>query len=152
MTALIAIGLDAADPAVLETWMAAGHLPTLARLKQQGCYGHLSNTEHYRAETPWTTFISGQVPEETGYWGPIKYDPHTYSVKEVGAYTYQENPPFYALGDKRKVIAFDIPQSALSDDACRCARELVCGGYTHARAHLVRRLAQRHVPQRDAPV
>ena len=116
MTALIAIGIDAAEPGVLEAWIAAGHLPTLARLKQQGCYGHLSNTEHYRAETPWTTFISGQVPEKTGYWGPIKYDPSTYSVKEVGAYAYQENPPFYALGDKRKVIAFDIPQSALSDD------------------------------------
>lgn len=116
MTALIAIGLDAADPTVLETWMAAGHLPTLARLKQQGCYGHLSNTEHYRAETPWTTFISGQAPEKTGYWGPIKYDPKTYSVKEVGAYDYQDNPPFYALGNQCKVIAFDIPQSALSDD------------------------------------
>lgn len=115
MTALIAIGLDAADPTVLEAWMAAGHLPTLARLKQQGCYGHLSNTEHYRAETPWTTFISGQAPEKTGYWGPIKYDASTYSVTEVGAYDYGENPPFYALGDRRKVIAFDIPQSALSD-------------------------------------
>ena len=84
MPALIAIGLDAADPTLLESWMAAGHLPTLARLKQQGCYGHLSNTEHYRAETPWTTFISGQAPETTGYWGPIKYDPQTYSVKEIG--------------------------------------------------------------------
>ena len=116
MPALIAIGLDAADPTLLENWIAAGHLPTLARLKQRGCYGHLSNTEHYRAETPWTTFISGQAPETTGYWGPIKYDPQTYSVKEVGAYNYQENPPFYALGDEHRVIAFDIPQSALSED------------------------------------
>ena len=115
MTALIAIGLDAADPSVLESWMTAGHLPTLARLKQRGCYGHLSNTEHYRAETPWTSIVSGQAPEKTGYWGPIKYDPHTYSVTEVGAYDYKENPPFYALGDQRRVIAFDIPQSALSD-------------------------------------
>ncbi|NEQ49716.1 MAG: nucleotide pyrophosphatase [Leptolyngbya sp. SIO3F4] len=115
MTALIAIGLDAADPNVLETWMSAGKLPTLARLRQKGCYSRLSNTEHYRAETPWTTFISGQPPEKTGYWGPIKYDPETYSVKEVGAYDYQENPPFYALGEQRKVIAFDIPQSALSE-------------------------------------
>ncbi|MEO0756096.1 MAG: alkaline phosphatase family protein [Cyanobacteria bacterium J06648_16] len=116
MTALIAIGLDAADPALLESWMAAGYLPTLASLKQQGSYGQLSNVEHYRAETPWTTFISGKAPEDTGYWGPVKFDPTTYDVTEVGAYDYQEHPPFYALGCNRKVIAFDIPQSSLSEN------------------------------------
>lgn len=114
---VIAIGLDAADPQLLETWMAAGHLPTIRKLREQGAYGRLLNLESYRAETPWTTFLTGTLPEETGYWGPVKYDAATYQVTEQGAYKFQEYPPFYALGDDYQVAVFDMPQTQLSEQA-----------------------------------
>ena len=114
---VIAIGLDAADPQLLEDWMAAGQLPTLQRLRTQGAYGRLLNLESYRAETPWTTFLTGTLPEKTGYWGPVKYETDTYRVFERGAYDYQEYPPFYALGDDYKVAVFDMPQTRLSEQA-----------------------------------
>ena len=54
---VIAIGLDAAEPPVIERWLAEGHLPTLRRLREQGAYGRIQNFDYYRAETPWTTFF-----------------------------------------------------------------------------------------------
>ncbi|MBD2103617.1 alkaline phosphatase family protein [Leptolyngbya sp. FACHB-261] len=112
---VIAIGMDAADPALLEAWMSQGHLKNLSRLRAQGAYTRLSNFHYYRAETPWTTFLTGRPPEETGFWGPVKLREGTYDVRETGAYDFKEHPPFYALGEDYRVAVFDTPQSTLSD-------------------------------------
>lgn len=113
-TPVIAIGLDAADPELLEAWMAAGHLPNLSTLREQGGYGRLTSLEYYKAEVPWTMFLTGCRPETIGYWTAAKYDAASYGVDEVGAYDYAEYPPFYALGDEYRVAVFDVPQTALS--------------------------------------
>lgn len=112
---VIAIGLDAADPVTIEYWMSKGHLKNLSRLRQEGAYTHLNTFDYYRAETPWTTFLTGCSPEKTGYWAPIKLQEGTYEVKEVNAYDFSEFVPFYALGEKYRVAVFDMPQSTLSD-------------------------------------
>ena len=112
---VIAIGLDAADPELLETWLAEGKLPNLSRLRQQGGYGRLTNHEVYKAETPWTTFLSGCLPETTGYWTPLRYIEGSYRVEEIEAYDFTAHPPFYALGDDYRVAIFDVPQTALSN-------------------------------------
>lgn len=112
---VIAIGLDAADPVLLENWMSQGHLKNLRRLREQGAYTHLNTFDYYRAETPWTTFLTGCAPEQTGYWAPLKLREGTYKVEEVNAYNFQEFPPFYALGEDFRVAVFDMPQSTLSE-------------------------------------
>ncbi len=112
---VIAIGLDAAEPELLETWMNQGYLTHLKQLKDRGAYGRLTNLEYYKAETPWTTFLTGCLPEKTGYWSPVKFHEGSYNVSEIGAYDFQEYPPFYALGDEYRVAVFDVPQSRLCD-------------------------------------
>ena len=112
---VIAIGLDAAEPSLVEKWMADGHLPNLQRLRDQGAYTRLNNFEYYRAETPWTTFLTGASPHNTGYWSPVKFHQADYSAEEIGAYDFQEHPPFYALKDGHRVAVFDMPQAPLSD-------------------------------------
>ena len=112
---VIAIGLDAADPELLETWMAQGYLKNLKRLREEGAYGRLTNLQYYKAETPWTTFLTGCLPQKTGYWAPFKFYEGSYNVKEVQAYDFTEYQPFYALGDDYRVAVFDMPQSKLSD-------------------------------------
>ena len=111
---VIAIGLDAADPVLLEGWMSQGHLKNLQRLRQKGAYGRLTNLEYYKAETPWTTFLTGCLPQKTGYWAPIKFHEGSYEAEQVEAYDFAEYPPFYALGDDYRVAVFDMPQSKLS--------------------------------------
>ncbi|WP_250125018.1 alkaline phosphatase family protein [Chroococcidiopsis sp. CCMEE 29] len=112
---VIAIGLDAADPSLLETWMSQGHLKNLRRLRAQGAYTRLNNLDYYRAETPLTTFLTGCLPEKTGYWAPVKLLEGTYDIEEIEAYDFTEYPPFYALGDDYRVAVFDMPHSTLSE-------------------------------------
>ncbi|NEQ84067.1 MAG: nucleotide pyrophosphatase [Moorea sp. SIO2I5] len=112
---VIAIGLDAADPALIEQWISQGHLKNLRRLREQGSYGRLKTYEYYRAETPWTTFLTGCSPEQTGYWAPLKIKEGTYEVEDIQAYDFAEYQPFYALGDDYRVAVFDIPQAPLSN-------------------------------------
>ncbi len=113
---VIAIGLDAAEPPVIERWLAEGHLPTLRRLREQGAYGRIQNFDYYRAETPWTTFLTGCSPHKTGYWSPIKFQPDKYEADLVEAYEFDEFKPFYALGQDYRVAVFDMPQTTLSED------------------------------------
>jgi predicted AlkP superfamily phosphohydrolase/phosphomutase len=112
---VIAIGLDAADPLLVELWMSQGHLKNLNYLRERGAYTRLNNFDYYRAETPWTTFLTGCSPHKTGYWSPVKLHEGTYKVNAVDAYDFQEYPPFYALGDDYRVAVFDMPQSILSN-------------------------------------
>ncbi len=117
---VVAIGLDAADPILIEEWMAAGHLPTLSRLRAEGAYGRVENrvdlvgksAKFSATEPSWVIFATGCKPDRTGYWDIIEYDPDAYAVKSVFAtrgYDYKGVPPFMALGDDYKVAVFDVP-------------------------------------------
>ncbi|MCY7275085.1 MAG: alkaline phosphatase family protein [Phormidesmis sp. CAN_BIN44] len=123
---VIAIGLDAADPVLLEKWMSQGHLKNINQLRQQGTYGRLFNTVNYcgtpqetsGTERTWVTFLTGCKPNKTGYWGSIKFDSETYKIAHgdlEGSYESEDYPPFYAVGDDYRVAVMDIPCTALSD-------------------------------------
>jgi predicted AlkP superfamily phosphohydrolase/phosphomutase len=112
---VIAIGLDAADPNVIETWISQGYLPTLRSLKEKGAYARLKTFDYYRAETPWTTFLTGCSPRQTGYWAPLKFYPENYDVEEIQAYKFDEYQAFYSLCGDRRIAVFDMPQSHIAD-------------------------------------
>lgn len=124
---VIAIGLDSADPNIIEKWMVEGHLKNISKIRQQGTYGRLYNTVNYSGvktetkitERMWGTFLTGCLPNKTGYWGPIQFQEGTYEIKHdyksgAGAYNFEEYPLFFALGDKYKVATFDVPGEAIS--------------------------------------
>jgi predicted AlkP superfamily phosphohydrolase/phosphomutase len=113
MPPVVAIGLDAAEPTLLDRWMAAGALPNLARLRDCGGRSTISNLHYYRAETAWTTFLTGVRPERTGYWTPLKYQGN-YHVDNIGAFDFSSYPPFYVLGPDFRVAVVDLPQTRLA--------------------------------------
>ncbi|AFZ37214.1 type I phosphodiesterase/nucleotide pyrophosphatase [Stanieria cyanosphaera PCC 7437] len=124
-TPIIAIGLDAADPNLIEQWMSQGNLPNLSRVRQQGIYGRLHNQVNYQGgvaefsstEPLWVMMTTGCLPDKTGFWDTITYNPDTYEVRcdpVYGGYDYQEYLPFYALGEKYRVAAFDVPVTRVS--------------------------------------
>ncbi len=117
---IIAIGLDAADPQLIEQWMSQGHLPNISQINQQGVYARLHNSINYQTgsaefsstEPLWVMMTTGCFPDKTGFWDTVTYDPKTYKVgcdAVYGGYNYQEYKPFYALGDRYQVAAFDVP-------------------------------------------
>ena len=124
---VIVIGIDSAEPTLLERWMSEGYLKNLSYLKETGSYGGLSNLVDYRdsiqsfmtTEPLWVTFITGCLPNKTGYWEPVTYNQDTYAVnydKVKGTYDYQEYPPFYEYTKKHRSAIFDIPAATLSDN------------------------------------
>ncbi|MBN3945794.1 MAG: alkaline phosphatase family protein [Nostoc sp. NMS7] len=121
---VIAIGLDAADPLLLEKWMEQGYLKNLNQLRLQGSYGHLKNTveyskkteEFYITECLWTIFNTGCLPNKTGYWSPVEYYKNNYQAiydSTNGGYKYQEYLPFYALLENHNIAIFDLPVTTL---------------------------------------
>ena len=103
-----AIGLDAMEWAVAERLMAEGHMPNLRALRERGTSCRLENVVAYRSELPWTLFLTGRSASANGYWSTVDFDPATYAAYTVGAHPV---PPFYALEDQCRVIAFDVPHS-----------------------------------------
>jgi len=112
---VIAIGLDAGEPSVIEKWMSQGYLPNLSRLREQGIYGRLDNFRDGNVDTAWTTFATGCSPWKTGFWVLMGFREGTYETQSIASYNYQEYPPFYALGENYRVAAFDVPQVRLTD-------------------------------------
>jgi predicted AlkP superfamily phosphohydrolase/phosphomutase len=105
---VIAIGLDALDPRVLEAAVDAGKLPVLRRLFAEGSYARQRNFDLYRTENSWLTLLQGCSPEVSEEWGHQDYKPGHYEATERAAYRFTRYPPFYALNDRRVAI-FDIP-------------------------------------------
>lgn len=111
---VVALGLDAADPVLLDRYMAAGHLPVLSSLRRRGTYARLSTFDYCRAEASNTTFLTGCAPGTHGYWSPFRFHPD-YRV-ETTPYSFTDFTPFYGLGPDYRVAVFDMPQSKLSPD------------------------------------
>ncbi|MEL7083207.1 MAG: alkaline phosphatase family protein [Cyanobacteria bacterium P01_A01_bin.3] len=124
---VIAIGLDSADPDLMEQWIAEGHLPNLQKLIQDGTYGRIRNTVNHAdgptrtcsTERLWSMAWSGCRPDKTGFWDTSKFFPDDYSIcrdeEKIGVNFAEEYPPFYAFLGERRVAAFDLPASGLCD-------------------------------------
>jgi predicted AlkP superfamily phosphohydrolase/phosphomutase len=111
-TPVVALGLDAADPVLLERYMDGGHLPVLSRLRARGAYARLTTFDYCRAEASNTTFLTGCSPATHGYWSPFRFKTD-YRV-ETTPYEFADYQPFYGLGQDYRVAVFDMPQSKLS--------------------------------------
>jgi predicted AlkP superfamily phosphohydrolase/phosphomutase len=112
-TPVVAIGLDAADPVLLERYLEAGRLPVLSKLRESGAYARLTTFDYCRAEASNTTFLTGCNPAKHGYWSPFRFKTD-YTV-ETTPYEFADYQPFYGLGSGYRVAVFDMPQSKLSD-------------------------------------
>jgi len=128
---VLALGLDAADPTLMEPWMDQGLLPNLNFLRTRGAYGRLRTQLSYgcgnqhedfsNTEPLWVMAMTGCLPHKTGFWDTVEYDPQRYGIQldsVYGGYDYGEYKPFYALDqavqdqgrDRRlNVTAFDVP-------------------------------------------
>ncbi|MFY9611785.1 MAG: alkaline phosphatase family protein [Blastocatellia bacterium] len=63
---ILVIGLDAATMDLIEPWSAAGHLPALARLMNEGSAGRLLSTPNMHSASAWTSILTGLNPGRHG--------------------------------------------------------------------------------------
>jgi predicted AlkP superfamily phosphohydrolase/phosphomutase len=113
---ILAIELGAADLNLIENWVSQGHLQNIARLLKEGASGQLENIDYYTTETKWTIFLTGCMPQTTGYWGPLKFHNGTYEMERTRqSYDFAKHPPFYTFAENARIAVFDLPQTVVSE-------------------------------------
>src|ERR1035438_7375308 len=65
---VLMLGFDAAEYALIQSLIARGKLPVLARLMQRGCTGRLNSPASYYSGAVWPTFYTGQAPPWHGIY------------------------------------------------------------------------------------
>lgn len=84
---VLLIGWDSADWRILDPLLAAGRLPSLASLVQQGCRGNLATVAPVLSPAVWTSAITGKLPCQHGVLGFMEPDPSSGGVRPTGSHT-----------------------------------------------------------------
>ncbi len=63
---VVVIGLDAAEATLIEEWVAAGHLPNIARLRRGGVVLKLGNPMETLPGAIWPEICSGRSSGKVG--------------------------------------------------------------------------------------
>ncbi len=108
---LLIVGLDGATFDLLTPWMAAGHLPTMARLQQAGVSGVLASTVPPVTPPAWATFMTGKNPGQHGifdFFQPRSPDPDRPQM--VNATDMWARPFWHHLSNAgRRVGVLNVP-------------------------------------------
>jgi predicted AlkP superfamily phosphohydrolase/phosphomutase len=105
---VLVIGLDSADAELIERWCAAGYLPTLATLRQQGMWGRLGTTAEVMHVSAWPSLYTGTMPGKHGM-----YHAYQISAGEQDVHRTRADecalPPFWKFLDAagRRCIVMD---------------------------------------------
>ena len=111
---LVIIAFDAGDPDFIQHWVRQGYLPTLASLRQRGCWAKLADREQLSEWGTWTSLFSGISRGQHGFYYfrqlvPGTYDLRLFSARDTGV------QPFWAhlRGGGKQVAIIDPPESEL---------------------------------------
>lgn len=75
---LIVLGFDGMDPRITDTMLAAGELPALQALREQGGYWRLKSTIPSMSPVAWSTFQTGVNPGSHNVFDFLTRDKRTY--------------------------------------------------------------------------
>jgi predicted AlkP superfamily phosphohydrolase/phosphomutase len=92
MKRVIVIGLDGLEPMIVDSMLAAGALPNLARLRAQGGYRRVATTTPAETPVAWSTFATGTNPGGHGIFDFIRRDPATY-LPDLALNRYEQKNP-----------------------------------------------------------
>ncbi|MDZ4737099.1 MAG: alkaline phosphatase family protein [Rhodospirillaceae bacterium] len=111
---VIAILLDAWEPAWIERWFAEGYLPTLARLHAESARVPLHGVHPFTGELPTHALLTSTYPAKAGYWGAFDYDRAHCAPLYARAYDYGEIRSFFDYTPGLAVCQFDLPKAGLA--------------------------------------
>ena len=85
MARFLLIGLDGAEPSLVEPWMDAGWLPNLARLRGGGAYVRCASTTPPVTFPAWTTCVTGVNPGKHGIFDFTRMREGAYAIEFVNS-------------------------------------------------------------------
>ncbi|MCP4591109.1 MAG: nucleotide pyrophosphatase [bacterium] len=75
---VVIIGLDGMEPTLVEQYMAAGRMPNMARLREQGYYSRLATTLPALTPVAWASFLTGSNPGKHNIFDFLTRDKRNY--------------------------------------------------------------------------
>lgn len=106
------IGIDGATFDLMGPWMAAGQLPTLARLMREGAHGPLRSCLPPHSAPAWTSFMTGKNPGKHGIFHFTEAIPQSYQFRYVNAATRRAPSLWRILGDHGlRVGVMNVPMT-----------------------------------------
>jgi predicted AlkP superfamily phosphohydrolase/phosphomutase len=108
---VIALCIEVAGIDQIERWCDEGHLPTLDRLRKEGCWGRLESVNDLSSGCIWPTFFTGTNPAKHGFtFYHMQLLPGTYRVVKLHPEDVKREPFWKRVhdGGKRSVVV-DVP-------------------------------------------
>jgi predicted AlkP superfamily phosphohydrolase/phosphomutase len=110
MSKLLVIGLDGAEPLLLERWMADDTLPNLKRLRERGGYGYLDSDAGLLAGSVWFSFYTGQTAANHGIYNYLVWRPEKMTTEPPSAKWLDLQPFWRTFGQNGpRAVVVDIP-------------------------------------------
>lgn len=110
MKRVLAVGLDGAEPSLVERWMEDGSLPCLRSLRERGGYHRLRSPAGLMAEATPFCFYTGRNPGAHGAHGYAMWDPEGMTLKTPSADWLPLQPFWRSFGeDGPRAIVVDAP-------------------------------------------
>jgi hypothetical protein len=120
MRRVAVIGMDAAEPRLVDQLMAEGQMPNLARLRRRAAQCPLQSEANWRTGRVWETFLTGLAD----FPSAALFDPATYESQQLGS---RRKPPFYSTLPGTNVVAVDVPYMSLWYDVP--GAQVIWGGH-----------------------
>jgi len=112
MSRLVVVGLDGATFDLIRPWVAAGRLPTLARLLQDGSHAPLQSVLHPFTAQAWTSMVTGANPGKHRIFDFWERDFSVYGFRLTNA-SFRALPALWTLLSQagRRVIVLNVPMT-----------------------------------------
>jgi predicted AlkP superfamily phosphohydrolase/phosphomutase len=107
---MLVLGLDAADPSLIEKWSDEGILPTLSFLRKESAWIHLSHNGAIPSASVWPSIYTGTQPGKHGIYHGVQMEPGQQKVDRVKP-SQCGQPPFWRTldSDGKRSIIMDVP-------------------------------------------
>ena len=97
---VVILGLDGMEPTLAEKYLAAGKMPNLARLKNQGCFLRLGTTAPPLSPVAWSSFLTCCNPGKHNIFDFLTRDRRSY-LPALSSVSIRESTRTLKLGKRR---------------------------------------------------
>lgn len=127
-TKVLFLGLDAADPELLERWAKQGHLPAISKLMDVSAHGRTTNPPGLYVGAVWPSFSTSVSPARHTRYCYTQLVPGNYDSKPFLP-TDLKAPYFWkALSEAgRKIAVVDVPKVAIEQQSLNGVQIADCG-------------------------
>ncbi len=112
---IVLLGVDAANPALLEEWARDGTLPNLASLLARGLSAATHSLPGFFVGSTWPSFYTGTTPARHGFHYQAQLRPGTYDLHRPQEDRLVKTPAFwhYLSEAGKRVAILDVPLTQL---------------------------------------